>query len=621
MGYVSLYRKYRPSNFFDVVGQEHIITTLTNQIKSGKIGHSYLFTGTRGTGKTSVARIFAKAVNCTSTLSCPPCGKCDTCINLAKEGNMDILEIDAASNNGVNEIRDIRDKVKYQPVYGKYKVYIIDEVHMLSAGAFNALLKTLEEPPAHAIFILATTEAHKLPQTILSRCMRFDFKLIPLEKIEKLLCYILDDINKEYEIEAVHAIAASGEGSARDAISLAEICYSYSLGKLTYLDVQEVIGASPKELLVELAKYVFSGQLSSLIELIDSLSRAGKNYTLVARDFANMLSNLLFIKNSSIANKYLKLPDDVYDMYKDLAVRYDTIKILYALETVSSLEASMRYTTQPKIAFQTVLARACIGGDIVDEAVLARIKGIEDKIETLSSIGITTQKKTEKIIEQSPEFKTTNSEKTKKAKEKSSKVSPLEIIEDKSPFDIIDDMPPCKIQIEKVEQKKHLDNKTTPITEVVAIDENIPNVFSNSVPINNYNASFTGSIELTKEELDAEVQFIISGVREIINEIDQSDIDNSSTNKCPNLKIVPDLLESSKCVINGQIFHVYPIDDYTYNILCDYEIMKKMKSYIKGISRVKLTHLEIEGVDIAGRKNKEIEYIKGFFDSNIIKVK
>lgn len=245
MAYTSLYRKYRPDTFDKVIGQDHIVRTLKNQIAHGNVGHAYIFTGTRGTGKTSVAKIFARAVNCLSPLADgSPCGKCENCVELASNSNFDILEIDAASNNSVDQIRELTDKIGFPPTVGKYKVYIVDEVHMLSKAAFNALLKTLEEPPSHAIFILATTEIHQIPATILSRCLRFDFRLVPNGVIAKRIRFIFDDIGVKYENEAVDLIASAGAGSVRDALSVADMCVSYCDSNVTYNGVLEVLGAA-----------------------------------------------------------------------------------------------------------------------------------------------------------------------------------------------------------------------------------------------------------------------------------------------------------------------------------------------------------------------------------------
>ena len=231
MAYKSLYRKYRPVTFEEMIGQNHITRTLKNQIKSGNISHAYLFTGARGTGKTTAAKIFARAVNCLNNSSGSPCNKCENCLKLSIDANLDIIEIDAASNNGVNEIREIIENSKYQPTVGKYKVYIIDEVHMLSLSAFNALLKTLEEPPEHVIFILATTEVHKLPETIISRCLKFDFRLVPDSLLEKQVKSIFDKLKINYDEQAVKLIASFGEGSVRDTLSIADMCLSYAGGE------------------------------------------------------------------------------------------------------------------------------------------------------------------------------------------------------------------------------------------------------------------------------------------------------------------------------------------------------------------------------------------------------
>ena len=248
MSYTALYRKFRPDSFTDVKGQDHIVTTLKNQIAADRIGHAYLFCGTRGTGKTTVAKILARAVNCEHPVDGNPCGKCEACRGIAAGTSMNVIEIDAASNNGVDNIREIRDEVAYSPTSGKYKVYIIDEVHMLSIGAFNALLKTLEEPPSYVIFILATTEAHKIPITILSRCQRYDFRRISLNTIADRMRVLMEEEQVEVEEKALRYIAKKADGSMRDALSLLDQCIAFYLGqKLTYDHVLEVLGAVDTE--------------------------------------------------------------------------------------------------------------------------------------------------------------------------------------------------------------------------------------------------------------------------------------------------------------------------------------------------------------------------------------
>ena len=250
MEHQALYRKYRPKYFEDVIGQEHITKALANQVASGKLGHAYLFTGSRGVGKTSIARIFAKAVNCENNRNGSPCGECETCKHLESENDINIIEIDAASNNRVDDVREIREKVKFLPVGAKYKVYIIDEVHMLTDSAFNALLKTLEEPPKHVIFILATTEVHKLPATILSRCVRFDYRLVGVSELVNLLVKIFEEEGIRYEQDALRLIASSGEGSVRDTLSIADCVISYSDGKVTKENVLKVLGTTDYDLLL-----------------------------------------------------------------------------------------------------------------------------------------------------------------------------------------------------------------------------------------------------------------------------------------------------------------------------------------------------------------------------------
>ena len=381
MSYLALYRKYRPSNFDSLIGQEHIVKTLLNQIKFDRLGHAYLFTGTRGTGKTSAAKIFAKAINCKQPINGSPCGKCSSCIALSDPSNVDVIEIDAASNNGVNEIRDLKEKVQYPPVSCKYKVYIIDEVHMLSTPAFNALLKTLEEPPKHAIFILATTEVHKIPATILSRCMRFDFKIISTEKIAELISKIFDEEGKKYEKEAIFAIAKAGEGSIRDALSIAEIALSIDDGVLTYKDVTDILGSTNFDLLAKFIKNVITGDVGEVLGDVNNFTLVGKVMGALLKDIVSFIRDLIVVKTCSNAKSILSIPENNFNNLVDLASLCTTDRLLRILDIYSSAENLMRYSKHQSIVLECVSLKACkLENDYNFDALIARIKELEDKI-------------------------------------------------------------------------------------------------------------------------------------------------------------------------------------------------------------------------------------------------
>ncbi len=395
MAYTSLYRKYRPDTFDNVVGQDHIVRTLKNQIANDSIGHAYIFTGTRGTGKTSVAKIFARAVNCLSPLANgSPCGKCDNCKELLSSSNFDILEIDAASNNSVDQIRELTDKINFPPTIGRYKVYIVDEVHMLSKAAFNALLKTLEEPPQHAIFILATTEIHQIPATILSRCLRFDFRLVSNQVIASRIRYIFDDMGIKYENEGVDLIAASGAGSVRDALSIADMCVSYCEGNITYNGVLEVLGAADPKKLQSLASAIADGNVDSALKQVAAFADLGKSIPILASDLATLFRNILYIKNCSSAKDLLALPDSIYEALKVMAEKYSVEKCMNVMRTMSKLEGEFRYSAQHRILFESAVVICCLGGDND-----ARVEELNLKVARLEKL-IATQKRSS--FEQAP---------------------------------------------------------------------------------------------------------------------------------------------------------------------------------------------------------------------------
>lgn len=379
MAHLSLYRKFRPDTFDKMVRQEHVVRILKNQIEKGTVGHAYLFTGPRGTGKTSVARIFARAVNCEHPENGSPCGKCVVCRAL-NEGSLDISEIDAASNNGVNEMRDLREKVQYPPVSGKYKVYIIDEVHMLTDSAFNALLKTLEEPPRHAIFILATTEPQKLPATILSRCMRLDFKLIPTHDLAQHLTGILDGMGVKYEKEAVEAIARAGAGSDRDMLSIAEMCLAYS-DALTYEGVTKVLGAADFKETCTLAGQMLAPDLASALTTAEKILAEGRAVGVLCRDLLQVLNMLAIAKTCNNAESLLMIPKEHFRLIEKVDATVDGRAILRVTEIFVRLEPELRYATSPRISFETAVMRAALpNADIDLDSVFVRVSGIEKRL-------------------------------------------------------------------------------------------------------------------------------------------------------------------------------------------------------------------------------------------------
>ena len=378
--YLALYRKYRPATFEEVIGQDHVVKTLVNQIKTDKISHAYLFTGSRGTGKTSVAKIFARAVNCTNSKNGSPCGKCDAC--KALEGtSLDVLEIDAASNNGVDEIRDLREKVKYPPVVGKYKVYIIDEVHMLTINAFNALLKTLEEPPSHTIFILATTEVHKLPATILSRCIRFDFKLVSLEELTKHLKAVLDKEGIKYEETAVNVIARAGEGSVRDMLSLADRCVSFAGENLTYEKVVEVLGVTKIDSLVQMADNILDKKIGDALVQIDEIIASGTRPLVFANDLIAYFRDLLLVNTlGEKAKEIVVVKDDVFAKMKKQAIQEHYAEIIGAIENLSEVEQELRYSAKPRIVLETAIIKT-----ITKTSLIRKVEDLENKIKNFPS--------------------------------------------------------------------------------------------------------------------------------------------------------------------------------------------------------------------------------------------
>ena len=383
MSYTALYRKFRPDEFEDVKGQDAIVRTLKNQINADRIGHAYLFCGTRGTGKTTVAKIFAKAVNCEHPVDGSPCGECAMCKSIAAGTSMNVIEIDAASNNGVDNIREIREEVTYRPTEGKYKVYIIDEVHMLSIGAFNALLKTLEEPPEYVIFILATTEAHKIPITILSRCQRYDFKRISIETIAARLRELIDKEGWDVEDKAVRYIAKMADGSMRDSLSLLDQCAAFYMNEtLTYDHVREVLGAVDTEVFSRLLRQLLAMDVHQVIETIDELVMQGRELSQLAADFTWYLRNLLLVKSSDNMEDVLDVSSENLALLKEEAQMIDSDTLIRYIRIFSDLTNQLKYATQKRVLLEVTLIKLCRPAmDQNKDALLDRIRAIEKQLE------------------------------------------------------------------------------------------------------------------------------------------------------------------------------------------------------------------------------------------------
>lgn len=383
MSYTALYRKFRPNTFEDVKGQDHIVTTLVNQIQAGRIGHAYLFTGTRGTGKTTVAKILARAVNCENPIHGNPCGECPTCKAIASGNSMNVSEIDAASNNGVDNIREIVESVSYSPAQGKYKVYIIDEVHMLSIGAFNALLKTLEEPPSYVIFILATTEVHKIPITILSRCQRYDFRRIGIDTISGRLTELLKKEEVNVEEKAVRYIAKTADGSMRDALSLLDQCIAFHLGKdLTYDMVLDVLGAVDTGVFSRLYQCILEKDVKGCVHLLDEIVIQGRELTQFVIDFTWYLRNLMLLASADVEEDILEISSDNMIEMKEDAKKTDVEKIIRYIRVFSELASSIRYATQKRILIEIALIKLCRPQmESNTDALKERIMDIEKKME------------------------------------------------------------------------------------------------------------------------------------------------------------------------------------------------------------------------------------------------
>lgn len=379
----ALYRAYRPQTFKDVVGQKHIIRTLKNQIQNNNVGHAYLFCGTRGTGKTSTAKIFARALNCQNSVDEEPCNECEVCKDMLSDNIMDVIEIDAASNNSVDDIREIRENVKYTPAKCKYKVYIIDEVHMLSQGAFNALLKTLEEPPSYVIFILATTEPHKIPATILSRCQRFDFKRVTVKDMSNRMKEICDDVNVVVDDRALNLIARNSQGALRDALSILDQCMSFSENDIEYKDVVDLLGTVNIEQLFEMAEYVIKEDTKKCLEILNEFVVWGKDIKNLIDDLIDHFRNLMVCKVSSDLDEIISLPEEIVEQLKVQASTIEVNDIIRILNILSTTQDAIKVSSNPRVLAEvSIMKLSQPMFDESKESLLKRISNLEEVIKS-----------------------------------------------------------------------------------------------------------------------------------------------------------------------------------------------------------------------------------------------
>ncbi len=413
MSYIALYRKFRPKTFSEVEGQEHITTTLQNQIISDSVAHAYLFCGTRGTGKTSTALLFAKTLNCQSPIvtetTYEPCNACESCVESNKSANLNIVEIDAASNNGVDNIREIKENVRYQVTNANYKIYIIDEVHMLSIGAFNALLKTLEEPPDRTMFILATTDPHKIPQTILSRCQRYDFKRITAETISNTVSGYLKMENVDMTEEAMGYISILADGAMRDALTITDQAISYFPNQtITIEKVQEVLGTVDKSVYFEFCEQLMERNIKSVLDIIARVVEEGKNISQFVADIIDFLRSILVAKmaDGNVTQNMINASKDAIEQYTAIGRISDKDRLIYIIERFSELLIDLKVQTNQRTLLEVLCVKLCTPSlnDNLEDLVV-RIQELEEKVKSLSEGGVYVQQSPVMEVEEAPKRK------------------------------------------------------------------------------------------------------------------------------------------------------------------------------------------------------------------------
>lgn len=494
----ALYRVYRPKNFEGVVGQEHIVKTLKNQIKNNNIGHAYLFSGTRGTGKTSTAKIFARAVNCLNPINEEPCNECEICKDTLNDNIMDIVEIDAASNNSVDDIRELRESVKYTPSKAKYKVYIIDEVHMLSQGAFNALLKTLEEPPSYVIFILATTEPHKIPATILSRCQRFDFKRVLSKDIANRMEYICKKENIEAEDKALSLIARNSQGALRDALSILDQCMSFGNDKIEYDDVIELLGTVNIDELFELSQAIMDENTQKSLQILNEFIIWGKDIRNLINDLIDHFRNIMVCKVSKDLEEIISLPEESINKLKEQSQNIEMNDLIRILNILSETQDSMKTSSNTRILAEVTIMK--IAQPMFDESKEALIKRIENL---------------EKIIE-------TGNIKVISVKEENEDTSKLEVAEESDHEEIKEEVVYEDVKSDDV---KLVESSWKKIIQKIKEDKK-PNIYALLKEVNSFNVNkstlyiiFNDNFSFARSRLSSKetMEYVEGIIREVLN--------------------------------------------------------------------------------------------------------
>lgn len=416
--YTALYRKWRPQRFEDICGQEQITVTLKNELESNRVSHAYLFCGTRGTGKTSTAKLMAKAVNCKAPREFNPCNACESCISINEGNSIDVYEIDAASNRGIDDIRNLREAIRFAPTLGKYKVYIIDEVHMLTNEAFNALLKTLEEPPDYVLFILATTEPHKLPATVLSRCQRFDFKRISNEIIADKLKTVCKEEGLKAAEDALRLIARNSDGSMRDALSILDQCSVYGGKTIIHENVLEVLGIVNDQYLFDISEAVLKEDSGEAIKIIDQIAAGGKDINQLIKDLTMHYRNLLMTKVVLKCEEVIDMSAEGIRQLKELSGDYNKNNIVRCIGILSELGNEARWSNNPRILLEVALVKMCrAGGDESLEGILTRLSKLEELI-SKGSIGSMAEEKPKAVGSEESTKATQKKKEPAKIKEK-----------------------------------------------------------------------------------------------------------------------------------------------------------------------------------------------------------